>query len=168
VIRPALVCLLLCSCSSLKISENGQQVFSAQSDMTNVHFRTPAGTEFSADQVINSVPTLAGGQATSQIITASAGAAGTVIGGVIGLKLIPISPAAAVLGTAVPTSLQGAQGLVRPTNINVQTPSQVALQEGQIVTIQRGNTVQTFRAVRRVPTRHRRHRAHNTSPPKDE
>jgi hypothetical protein len=161
----AIVALCLCSCASTTISENGQKVMTMQSNATNVTLQTPSGTFFHADVIDNSSATLAGAHAASQIVTAGAGAAGTIMTGVVGLQAVSagLSPAVAIGTTAGVTAIHGAQGLVRPTNINVQTVPATVVPVGQEIVVQQPNgVVQTFRVARvtaKQKTVRRRHRA---------
>lgn len=143
---------LLCGCASTTIYEGGQKVFTTQADMVNVKFRTASGTTFSADLVNHSTPTLAGGQATSQVVGSVGAIAVPLALGIGSGGTTTAVRTAAVVASAVPPTLSQIQGVVRPTNINISS---------QWTDPATGT---------RVTVRHRKHHHRhvaNASPPKD-
>ncbi len=74
--------LLLSGCASTVISEMGRDgkshpVLKIQANASNVTFKT-AQSDFHADTLNHSTPTVAGGAAATRVVTAVSGMAGTV------------------------------------------------------------------------------------------
>jgi hypothetical protein len=116
----ACVVLLSCSllsCASTTIYENGQPVFKSQADLTNVSFKT-ARTSFRADLVEHSDATLAGAQATTQIIGAVSGLAGTVGTSVVAGIAAGAHPVTAVVATGATTGVAHTTNATNVTNTN--------------------------------------------------
>jgi hypothetical protein len=73
-----LVNLLLCSCASTRIYENGQLIAVIQGDAQNVTIKT-AHTQFHADVLMHSTATRAGGEIVGTAVTGATSVAGAVI-----------------------------------------------------------------------------------------
>lgn len=119
--------LLLTGCASTTIYEGGQKVLTTQGDMSRVKFATANGTTFSADMVIHSTPTLAGGQAASQVIGAVAGLAGTIGTTVVAGGVVAHSPIAAVVVPATATAVS------RVSDSATATETRKQMQQGQYI-----------------------------------
>jgi hypothetical protein len=159
------VCLVLCSCAdygvTTKVYSGGKIVLETGADIQNLDFSSGDGTRLKATVMNHSSAILANGAATSQIIDATGhavvGVGGVVLTGILAGGIAPAHPATALAVGALPAIVNQVPAVVQPRTTNLIIQHQWMQSHG---------TPTPTPGVKH--RRHHRHRAHNTSPPKDE
>lgn len=114
-----IVCLplaLLVGCATV-VKEQGQVVLITHADANHLYFKT-AKTELSVDGLNHTNPTLASGQATSQIINAGAGFFGVIGASIVSFFAIPHAATAAVVAPAVSGAALHTTNTISQSNTN--------------------------------------------------